>query len=89
MTVGETPFTHDRDEMAAYVLPKNKELNMVFQFELMDLDSPQGEHTPLVRRDWTLSEFKQVIDRWQNFRREDGFWNAYVPLEPRTHLSLI
>lgn len=79
ITVGETPFTHDALELAAYVLPKNKELNMVFHFELMDLDSPLGgEHKPLIHRDWNLSELKEIVGRWQNFRREDDFWNAYV-----------
>ncbi|GJE99983.1 glycoside hydrolase family 13 protein [Phanerochaete sordida] len=38
MTVGETPCTHNPQEIAEYVLPQNRELNMVFQFELMDLD---------------------------------------------------
>ncbi|RDB27402.1 Alpha-glucosidase [Hypsizygus marmoreus] len=77
ITVGETPFTHDASQLAAYVLPANRELNMVFHFELMDLDSPLGgEHKPLTHRDWKLSEFREVLDRWQNFRREEGFWNA-------------
>ena len=39
MTVGETPCTHEPEEIAAYVLPQNKELNMVFNFELMDIDA--------------------------------------------------
>ncbi|KAG6916972.1 hypothetical protein DXG01_004400 [Tephrocybe rancida] len=76
ITVGETPFTHDASQLAAYVLPANKELNMVFHFELMELDSPQGEHKPLIHRDWKLSEFREIIGRWQNFERARGFWNA-------------
>ena len=39
MTVGETPLTHRAEDIAAYVLPQNKELNMVFQFEVVDMDS--------------------------------------------------
>ncbi|KAJ6521024.1 glycoside hydrolase superfamily [Mycena vulgaris] len=35
ITVGETPFTHSAAELAEYVLPANKEFNMVFQFELL------------------------------------------------------
>ena len=68
------------DGLAAYVLPKNKELNMVFQFELMDLDSPSivpGEdHSPLIFRQWKLSEFKEIVTRWQQFERDEGYWNA-------------
>lgn len=80
LTVGETPFTHSSDELAAYVLPANDELNMVFQFELMDLDSPSilpGEdHLPLIYRPWKLSAFKEIVTRWQQFRRDEGYWNA-------------
>jgi glycosidase len=78
VTVGETPFTHDTEELAAYVLPKNKELNMVFQFELMDIDSPvEGEDSvPLIYKPWKLSDLKDIVRRWQTFKRGEGFWNA-------------
>lgn len=76
MTVGETPFTHDESTLAEYGLPKNKELNMLFQFEIMDLDSPP--EVPLKRRQWKLSELKSTIGKWQNFKRDEGFWNTSV-----------
>ncbi|KAF8055619.1 glycoside hydrolase family 13 protein [Lyophyllum atratum] len=77
ITVGETPFTHDAAQLAAYVLPSNDELNMVFHFELMDLDSPLGgEHRPLENREWKLGEFREIVGRWQGFKRDEGFWNA-------------
>ncbi|KAG8729633.1 hypothetical protein FRC12_020837 [Ceratobasidium sp. 428] len=41
-TVGETPFTHEAADLLKYVLPERKELQMVFQFELVDL----GESRP-------------------------------------------
>jgi oligo-1,6-glucosidase len=74
ITVGETPFTHEASELAAYVLPQNRELNMVFHFELMDIDSPS--ESPLLRKPWMLSDLKAIVDRWQRFMRDDGFWNA-------------
>src|SRR5438128_901393 len=74
ITVGETPFTHDASALAQYVLPKNKELNMVFNFEHMDIDSP--DYSPLVRKAWTLPEFKDIIRRWQQYKRDEGFWNT-------------
>ncbi|TFK66304.1 glycoside hydrolase family 13 protein [Pluteus cervinus] len=76
LTVGETPFTHDTAELDPYVIPPGEELNMVFQFELMDLDHPKGEHTPLVYRPWKVKEFKEVINRWQTYKRDEGYWNA-------------
>ncbi|KAF8234809.1 glycoside hydrolase family 13 protein [Tricholoma matsutake] len=77
ITVGETPFTHEASELAAYVLPQNQELNMVFHFELMDIDGPkEGDPVPLIHKVWKLSEFKETVGRWQNFERAQGFWNA-------------
>jgi alpha-glucosidase len=77
ITVGETPFTHEASVLAAYVLPKNEELNMVFHFELMDIDGPKGgDPMPLTHKDWKLSEMTEIIGRWQNFERSEGFWNA-------------
>jgi len=75
--VGETPFTHDPLELAAYVLPSNDELNMVFHFELMDIDTPQeGDPVPLIHKDWKLPQFKDIVGRWQTFKRSEGFWNT-------------
>lgn len=65
--------------LARYVLPKDRELHMIFQFELMDIDSSgKTRANPLQPREWKLSEFKEVINRWQTFLRDDGFWNRYV-----------
>jgi oligo-1,6-glucosidase len=64
---------------------------MAFQFELMDLDSPQsdaeggGDHSPLNPRAWKVTEFKDIVRRWQVFKRDEGFWNAYVPQFPPSH----
>jgi len=78
MTVGETPFTHDASALAAYVLPANKELDMVFHFELMDVDSLMegSQLVPLIKKSWKLEELREIIVRWQLYKREQGFWNA-------------
>ena len=76
MTVGETPLTHGLDDVAKYVLPQNKELNMVFQFEVVDLDRKGNGPCPLTPRQYQLSELKQIVTKWQTFKRDDGFWNA-------------
>ncbi len=74
MTVGEVPMTRDMEALAAYVLPANHELNMVFHFQLMEIDALRR----LEPRQWSVKELRDVISRWQMFRREDGFWNTYV-----------
>jgi alpha-glucosidase len=78
ITVGETPFTHDASELAPYVLPANKELNMVFQFEIMNLDSPmEGQDIEALKfKEWKLSDLKDLIGRWQRYKRDEDFWNA-------------
>ncbi|KAI9461128.1 glycoside hydrolase family 13 protein [Boletus coccyginus] len=79
MTVGETPFTHD-------CLCARSELDMVFHFELMDLDSPA--ESPLVKKAWQLAELKAVVGRWQTYKRDEGFWNA-VFIENHDHARAV
>ncbi|KAJ7825863.1 hypothetical protein B0H13DRAFT_2290630 [Mycena leptocephala] len=31
-----------------------------------------------IHRPWKLSEFKEIVTRWQRFERDAGFWNACV-----------
>ncbi|EPQ51633.1 glycoside hydrolase family 13 protein [Gloeophyllum trabeum ATCC 11539] len=87
ITVGETPFTQNAQDLLPYVLPSRHELNMVFQFELMSIDSyvdPFGTDVPLVPKQWKLKDLKDVVTRWQTFEREAGFWNA-VFIENHDH----
>ncbi|EIN06497.1 glycoside hydrolase family 13 protein [Punctularia strigosozonata HHB-11173 SS5] len=74
-TVGEAPFSYSADDLAAYVLPPNRELNMVFQFEHMGLDEVSGQD-PLVPAKWTLADLKRVTEKWQTFKRDEGYWNS-------------
>lgn len=76
-TVGEAPFSHSADDLAEYVLPQNKELKTVFQFELMDIDS-SDPLAPLIPKPWRLSDLKNVVEKWQTYKREEGFWNTSV-----------
>jgi len=72
ITVGETPFTRDMDVMVPYVLPENKELQMIFQFEGQEVDG----YPQLIPKDYQLSEFKRVTTRWQVEMQERGGWNS-------------
>ncbi|WP_068614126.1 glycoside hydrolase family 13 protein [Paenibacillus tuaregi] len=72
MTVGETVDVTPEDA-ALFVGKDRGELNMVFQFELMGIDSgPTGkwEVTP-----WTLADFKRVMTKWQTALQGNG-WNS-------------
>ncbi|KAF9255899.1 glycoside hydrolase family 13 protein [Marasmius fiardii PR-910] len=87
ITVGETPFTYDSDKLVEYVLPNKNELQMVFPFELMEIDGEkadptltsgevQADQVALVHKDWKLSEFKQIVQKWQLLKMKEGYWNA-------------
>ncbi|MCY6369241.1 glycoside hydrolase family 13 protein [Clostridium ganghwense] len=72
MTVGETPGVNP--EIAKkYVGENRNELNMVFQFEHMDLGSgPNGKWSDLP---WKLTELKAIMSKWQKGLEGDG-WNS-------------
>lgn len=78
MSIGEAPATHAIAELAAYVYPKNKELDMVFQFELNDIDAPGGleAESTICWKPWSLQEMKEIIRKFQEWGREDDFWNT-------------
>ncbi|WP_018931934.1 glycoside hydrolase family 13 protein [Gracilibacillus lacisalsi] len=72
MTVGEMPGV-DVEEAKKYTDPERKELQMVFQFEHMDLDSgPNGKWDlkPL-----KLTDLKDNITKWQTGLQGVG-WNS-------------
>lgn len=71
MTVGETPGVTP-DEAAKYVGEDREELNMVFQFELMDIDSGYGKWDV---RPWHLRDFKRIMSKWQTGLAGRG-WNS-------------
>lgn len=73
-SVGEMPCVNDTREIIKSVGADRGELNMIFHFELMDLDhGPAGKFSP---RTWTLAELKTVVARWQHFMYDNGGWNA-------------
>ncbi len=72
MTVGETPGVTP-EEAIKYVGEDRNELNMVFQFELMDVDSGAGGKWDVVP--WKLTEFKRVMSKWQVELNGKG-WNS-------------
>ncbi|MBE9915284.1 alpha-glucosidase [Paenibacillus donghaensis] len=72
MTVGETPGVSP-DEASFFVSEDRGELNMVFQFELMDIDSGPGAKWNVIP--WKLAGFKQIMSKWQ-YELEGKGWNS-------------
>ncbi|HEY3060011.1 MAG TPA: alpha-glucosidase [Chloroflexota bacterium] len=74
-TVGETPLA--TTEHAIDITNEDTgHLNMLFQFEHMDLDMPQGVASRLEIKPWDLHDLKQVMTRWQK-SLEGRAWNSF------------
>jgi oligo-1,6-glucosidase len=72
LTVGEMPGV-SIDHARRYTDPANRELDMVFQFEHMEVDlGPQGRYDPAP---FDLVRFKAVMSRWQLGLIDTG-WNS-------------
>lgn len=72
MTVGEAIGVTPEDA-ALYVGEDRNELNMVFHFELMEVDS--GPHGKWDVKPWCLLDIKRIIAKWQT-RLQDKGWNS-------------
>ncbi|CAK4028360.1 glycoside hydrolase [Lecanosticta acicola] len=75
ITVGEMPFVHDEDEILRVVGGERNELNMIFIFEIVEIDNiPNGPRMTL--RPFETKNLRDVVTRWQNVMREKGGWNS-------------
>jgi oligo-1,6-glucosidase len=72
MTVGETPGVTPAEGIL-YTDPSRHELNMVFQFEHVDLDSGPGGKWDI--KPWTLTDLKKTMTKWQKELEGKG-WNS-------------
>lgn len=79
LTVGET-WGATTENATLYSDPKRKELNMVFQFEHMQLDKIPGKQRWDLKK-LELRELKNVLSKWQYALNQDGwnslFWNNH------------
>lgn len=75
LTVGETPSVNTQKAIEI----TNEEtgaLNMLFQFEHMDIDADRGgESSRRSVKRWSLVELKQIMTRWQKDLENRG-WNS-------------
>jgi len=72
MTVGETPGATVEDAIL-YTAEDRGELQMVFQFEHMDVDSGPGGKWDIAP--WTLTRLRDILHKWQVGLAERG-WNS-------------
>jgi oligo-1,6-glucosidase len=75
MTVGEVPMTHEPEHVRQYVEPDRKELCMLFQFDIFNIDTGKGgKFTP---SGWQLKDLKTTITKWQqSLSFSSGAWQT-------------
>ncbi|MFL0266737.1 glycoside hydrolase family 13 protein [Candidatus Clostridium radicumherbarum] len=74
MTVGETPGVNP-ETAKLYVNNDRHELNMLFQFELMDIDSGMDKWDI---KPWKLTDFKKIMLKWYEGLKEKGWNSVYL-----------
>lgn len=73
-SVGEMPFVRDTNEVLKAVRYDRGEINMIFNFEHVDID--HGEFDKFKPGHWKLTDLKRMFSHWQEFMYEHGGWNA-------------
>ena len=76
MSVGECPFTPDRDIVLGYVSSKQKRLNMVFQFDVVDVGQGKIFKYGSEPFNYALKDLKDAISRTQGLIRETDAWTT-------------
>jgi oligo-1,6-glucosidase len=60
-----------------YVSARNKELDMVFQFDITHLgQGPPGGTSKYDFAPWTLPEMKHIVEKWQTFIDGTDAWTT-------------
>ncbi|GKT53911.1 maltase [Colletotrichum tofieldiae] len=76
VTVGELPHTPDPQHVLKYISAADRQLDMVFQFDIVDLG--QGIGYKYQAREWKLPELKRIVAKWQQFiEGTDGWTTAF------------
>lgn len=75
VTVGEMPHVTDINEITQVVGRKSGELNMIFIFDLVDIDNAPGK-TRLTLRDWNAKDIILAVSKWQRAMYDKDGWNT-------------
>ena len=75
ITVGEMPGINDIDEVLRCVGSKAGELNMIFIFDIVDIDNATGESKFSIG-EWTTADLRRIQNKWQRAMIEKDGWNS-------------
>ncbi|KAH8178827.1 alpha amylase, catalytic domain-containing protein [Sarocladium implicatum] len=76
ITVGELPCTPDTAKVLKYVSAEAKQLNMVFQFDVVDVGFGRTHKYETTPKNYTLPQLKDAIDRTQSLIRGTDAWTT-------------
>lgn len=75
ITVGEMPKINDITEIIRTVGSHDKELRMIFIFDLVDIDDVPGS-TRMTIHPWQPKKLKAIVTKWQRAMIEHDGWNS-------------
>ncbi|PCG93727.1 Glycoside hydrolase, superfamily [Penicillium occitanis (nom. inval.)] len=73
-SVGEMPFATTIEDVLKAVRFDRKEINMIFDFEHVDID--HGKLDKFGPGGWKLTDLKRMFNKWQTFMYQNEGWNA-------------
>jgi oligo-1,6-glucosidase len=76
MTVGECPCTPDRSKVLKYVSAAAKQLDMAFQFDVVDVGQGTEAKYDTTPFNWTLPDLKAAIDNSQSLIVDTDAWTT-------------
>ncbi|PGH03119.1 hypothetical protein AJ79_07446 [Helicocarpus griseus UAMH5409] len=76
MTVGELSNTPDPQHVLRYVSAAAKQLDMVFQFDMIHLGMGHGLEDKYDFTPWALTRLKQIVKKWQQFIDGTDGWTT-------------
>ncbi|EFQ96462.1 hypothetical protein CFE70_010006 [Pyrenophora teres f. teres 0-1] len=77
VTVGELSMCPDAGSVLPYISAQEKELDMVFQFDITHLgQGPPGSDKKYDYTPWELPEMKQIVQKWQTFIQGTDAWTT-------------
>ena len=75
ITVGEMPGISDIDEIIRTVKGGTGELNMIFIFDIVDVDNAPGK-VRMTLHPWTVKDVNRIVTKWQRAMIERDGWNS-------------
>ncbi|KAF2268012.1 alpha-glucosidase-like protein maltase [Lojkania enalia] len=76
VTVGELSLTPDPEGVLRFVSAVEKELDMVFQFDITHLGQGNGFQDKYDFTEWELPEMKKIVEKWQIFIEGTDGWTT-------------